>query len=104
MTGAYVKTPVRGRAGFGARHVAVSSLASVLERGRSLDDAFDQAIAAGPEPLEARDRALARLISLTVLRRKGEIAVNSSLPKKGVMGSISTSTFFSAHTASTLRT
>lgn len=58
-------------AGLLAREVAVSCLADVLDRGRPLDDAFDAATAGAPD-LPARDRAFARLLVLTALRRKGE--------------------------------
>lgn len=72
----------RKPAGYGAREAAVATLGSILHHGRPLDDAFDAATArAGP--LEARDRALARLIVMTVLRRKGELeAVISSFLEK----------------------
>lgn len=49
----------------------MSCLASILDTGRPLDDAFDAAAAKVPD-IEPRDRALARLIVLTALRRKGE--------------------------------
>lgn len=68
--------------GYAARALAVETLAAVLDHGRPLDEAFE--LAAGHAgPLEARDRALARLIVLTVLRRKGELqAVVSSFLEK----------------------
>lgn len=46
---------------------------AVLEKGRALDDALNSAQSREPEGLEPRDRALARLIATTVLRRLGEI-------------------------------
>jgi 16S rRNA (cytosine967-C5)-methyltransferase len=71
--------------GFTARQVAVACLSQVLDRGRALDDAFEAAVAGLPEdaPLEPRDRGLARLIVMTVLRRKGELGtvVSSFLGK-----------------------
>ncbi|MCC7252762.1 transcription antitermination factor NusB [Hyphomicrobium sp.] len=69
-------------AGFAAREAVAACLVSILDRGRPLDDAFEAAVAkAGP--LEARDRAFARLVVMTVLRRKGELeAVVSSFLEK----------------------
>lgn len=46
---------------------------AVLDGGRPLDDAFDAAARDVASAIDARDRALARLIVLTVLRRKGEL-------------------------------
>lgn len=46
---------------------------AVLEKGRALDDALNAAQSRGAGELEPRDRALARLIATTVLRRLGEI-------------------------------
>lgn len=58
--------------GYAAREAVVMCLTSILDRGRPLEDAFEAAVAkAGP--LEARDRAFARLVVMTVLRRKGEL-------------------------------
>jgi 16S rRNA (cytosine967-C5)-methyltransferase len=69
-------------AGLGARNVAVACLASILERGRPLDDAFEAA-ATKAGTLESRDRAFARLVVMTVLRRRGELeAVVSSFFEK----------------------
>jgi len=58
-------------AGLQARELAVSLLTAVLSEGRSLDST----IARTPQtaPLEPRDRALARLIAATVLRRLGQL-------------------------------
>lgn len=60
----------------------MATLSAVLDGGRPLDEAFDAA-ASRIGTLEPRDRALARLIVLTVLRRKGELqaVVNSFLEK-----------------------
>lgn len=58
--------------GYEARATAVRCLVSILDRGRPLDDAFEAALAKG-EPLAPRDRAFARLLVMTVLRRKGEL-------------------------------
>ncbi|WP_425277597.1 RsmB/NOP family class I SAM-dependent RNA methyltransferase [Hyphomicrobium nitrativorans] len=62
--------------------MAVATLSAVFDGGRSLDEAFDAA-ASRSGTLEPRDRALARLIVLTVLRRKGELqaVVNSFIEK-----------------------
>jgi 16S rRNA (cytosine967-C5)-methyltransferase len=64
---------VRSPPGLDTRQLAVACLAAVLERGRTLEDAFESAIGKQLAPLEARDRALARLLVTTVLRRKGEL-------------------------------
>lgn len=58
--------------GLAARDLAVDILSAVLDRGRPLDSAFD---AAGERAsaLAPRDRAFARLVALTALRRKGEL-------------------------------
>jgi 16S rRNA (cytosine967-C5)-methyltransferase len=59
--------------GFAARQAAVSLLAEVLQRGRTLDDAMARAYATeDTRRLEARDRALARHVATTALRRRGE--------------------------------
>ena len=62
-------------AGLLARELAVETVAAVLERGRTLDEAI-AAGAARPEyrELAANDRGLARLITATVLRRHGQLA------------------------------
>ncbi len=53
--------------GLPARAVALEALSRVLRRRLSLDDALD------PGGLDERDRAFARLLSATVLRRLGQI-------------------------------
>jgi 16S rRNA (cytosine967-C5)-methyltransferase len=61
-------------AGFQARQLAVTLIASVLRDGRAFDDAIAQAHALPTyKALEPRDRALARMIAATVLRRQGQI-------------------------------
>lgn len=61
-------------AGIAARDLALDMLLAVLDRHRSLDDALATAFASARGlALEPRDRALARLIATTVLRRKGVI-------------------------------
>lgn len=78
------RPPPKRPQGFAARQVAVACLAQVLDRGRALDDAFEAAVVEQrDEPLEPRDRGLARLIVMTVLRRKGELGtvVSSFLGK-----------------------
>ncbi len=57
--------------GLAARDVAVSALFSVFVEKRGFDDVF--AKVAEARSLEARDRAFARLIASTVLRRRGEL-------------------------------
>ncbi|MGE0024358.1 MAG: RsmB/NOP family class I SAM-dependent RNA methyltransferase [Hyphomicrobium sp.] len=69
-------------AGLAARDAVAACLTSILGRGRPLDDAFEAAITkAGLD--QARDRAFARLVVMTVLRRKGELeAVVASFLEK----------------------
>lgn len=61
-------------AGYALRALAVRLVSAVLDRGRAFDDALaaEFATPAGAA-LEGRDRALARLIATTTLRRKGEL-------------------------------
>lgn len=68
--------------GYAARELAVGCLSEILDRGRALEEAFDAALQRGGA-LEPRDRALARLIVMTVLRHKGELqaVLNSFLEK-----------------------
>jgi len=54
-----------------ARAIALELLQDVLQRGRPLDEAL--AANANLSGLEARDRAFARLLTATVLRRLGQI-------------------------------
>lgn len=61
-------------AGLPARQAAAAAVAGVLLRGHALDDSLSTAL--GPENadrLEPRDRAFARLLAATVLRRSGEL-------------------------------
>lgn len=58
-------------AGLAARAVAADALAAVLDHRRPLEDAL--ANTAGFAALEARDRAFARLLLATTLRRLGQI-------------------------------
>ena len=59
---------------YDARAIALDLLNSVLRRRRPLDEAWVAALARGPlASLEARDRAFARLLVATTLRRLGEI-------------------------------
>ncbi|MGQ0674084.1 MAG: RsmB/NOP family class I SAM-dependent RNA methyltransferase [Hyphomicrobium sp.] len=55
--------------GFEARQAAVRAIAGVLEQRRPFEDVDDSR-----DGLEPRDRAFARLIAATVLRRHGELA------------------------------
>lgn len=74
--------PRRRPSGYGARELAAGCLAAILDRGRPLDEAFEAA-SARIGTLDPRDRALARLIVMTVLRRKGELqAVIASFLEK----------------------
>jgi 16S rRNA (cytosine967-C5)-methyltransferase len=76
------RPPPKPSAGLAARELAAIALAAILNRGRPLEEAFDAA-ANRVGPLEARDRAFARLIVMTVLRHKGELdaAVGAFLAK-----------------------
>jgi 16S rRNA (cytosine967-C5)-methyltransferase len=68
-------------AGLASREAAVSLVSAVLREGRSLDEALVKVFEAGTLP--PRDRALARLIAGTVLRRLGELeAVLTSFLEK----------------------
>ncbi len=63
-----------GKAGFGARHMALDVLATVLVRKRPLDEALAWVETAERHAgVDQRDRAFARLLVATVLRRKGEL-------------------------------
>lgn len=79
------RSPPRGRpSGYEARQVAVETLWRVMKRGTFLEDAFAESCAKLENlPLEPRDRAFARLLVTTVLRRHGELAhvVGSYLEK-----------------------
>ena len=62
------------------RRLAVSYIRAVLVEGRQFDDVIAKAMRTAPDQdavfaqdLEQRDRAMARLIAATVLRRKGQI-------------------------------
>jgi len=70
--------------GMAARQLAVNVLVQVLNRGQSLDETLASAFASDRGlALEPRDRALARLIATTVLRRSGELgaAIRTHLDK-----------------------
>jgi 16S rRNA (cytosine967-C5)-methyltransferase len=54
-----------------ARHVALDLIGAVLRRKRPLDDAIEDST--GMHQLSGRDRAFARLLVATVLRRLGQI-------------------------------
>ncbi len=59
--------------GYPVRALAVRLVSAVLDRKRALDDAITTEFAVAGHDLEPRDRAFARLIAATVLRRKGEL-------------------------------
>jgi 16S rRNA (cytosine967-C5)-methyltransferase len=63
-------TPAVPADGLAARDCAVSALFSVFVEKRAFDDAFNRA--AETRALAPRDRAFARMIASTVLRRRGE--------------------------------
>jgi len=81
-----------GPAGLAARRLALELLRAVLHRRRPLDEAIDAAPATAPDgaPLAARDRAFARALAATTLRRLGEIdaliaaVVDRPLPRRAV--------------------
>jgi 16S rRNA (cytosine967-C5)-methyltransferase len=72
-----------------ARSVAIDLIGAVLRRKRPLDDAIDDNSEIGGLP--ARDRAFARLLVATVLRRLGQIdaliahCLNTPLPPRAAM-------------------
>jgi 16S rRNA (cytosine967-C5)-methyltransferase len=72
-----------------ARGVAIDLIGAVLRRRRPLDDAIEDAPEMGGLP--ARDRAFARLLVATVLRRLGQIdaliahCLNTPLPPRAAM-------------------
>jgi 16S rRNA (cytosine967-C5)-methyltransferase len=72
-----------------ARSVAIDLIGAVLRRKRPLDDAIDDNREMGGLP--ARDRAFARLLVATVLRRLGQIdaliahCLNTPLPPRAAM-------------------
>jgi len=72
-------------AGLPARRHAVALIEAVLDRGSTLEEALN---AADPVQLEARDRAFARLLAATVLRRLGTLEavlgtfISKPLPKE----------------------
>lgn len=60
--------------GFEARQAAVEALWMVMSRGRFLEDALVEAFSVPHrQDIETRDRAFARLVVTTVLRRHGEL-------------------------------
>jgi 16S rRNA (cytosine967-C5)-methyltransferase len=77
------------RAGLKARRMAVTLITEVLNQRRPFDDAFNTlALDERYAGLEDRDRAYARLIAATTLRRKGQLAemvkafIEKPLPEK----------------------
>ncbi len=65
------RTPAAEAPAIASRRAAVEILDAVLERGKSLDDAVDNAL--GRSGLESRDRAFARTLSAVTIRRLGQI-------------------------------
>ncbi len=63
------------RPGEAARAAALALVEAVLVRGEPLDEAIEKALRSGGRlaTLEIRDRAFARLLVTTVLRRVGQI-------------------------------
>lgn len=69
-----VQTSARQLAGLPAREAAVRLLRQVLHKSQPLDDALQTLDPAGENAaLEPRDRAFARAIAATALRRRGQI-------------------------------
>src|SRR5256714_949805 len=72
-----------------ARHVALDLIGAVLRRKRPLDDAIEDSSAM--HQLSGRDRAFARLLVATVLRRLGQIdaliadCLNTPLPPRAAV-------------------
>jgi len=58
---------ILSRAEFGARAAAVEALSAVLRRHQALDEALDH------DGLDERDRAFARMLLATALRRRGQV-------------------------------
>ncbi len=60
--------------GQGARRLAIYAIDAILTRGRALDEAFNEGVTRlHLERLEGRDRAFARLVVSTTLRRLGQL-------------------------------
>lgn len=76
------RAPRSKPSGYSTRALAVGALAAILDKGRPLEDAFEAGVERSGVR-EPRDRALARLIVMTVLRHKGELqsVINSFLEK-----------------------
>ena len=73
-TGVHGGGAARLPSGFQARQLAVVLVAAVLRDGRAFDDAIAKAHGLPQfKELEPRDRALARMIASTVLRRHGQL-------------------------------
>jgi len=69
------KPPIAYGPGFDTRKIAVNIIHEVMVRGRAFDGAVAREFSSpAGQALEGRDRALARLIAVTVLRRHGDLA------------------------------
>ncbi len=82
--GSAAAKPLPRPPGFEARQAAVETLWRVMKRGTFFEEAFAEAMAkSSRENVEPRDRAFARLLVASVLRRHGELAhvVGSHLQK-----------------------
>lgn len=62
-------------AGLATRECARQTIGLVLQRGFSVDDAFERAVGSHAGLTDQRDRSLARAIALTAIRRIGQINV-----------------------------
>jgi len=60
--------------GIGSRRLAINLIEAVLGRRRSLDEALAATAQNSDGALDPRDRAFARLVAATVLRRHGQLA------------------------------
>ena len=78
------KQPGAETNGVGSRLLAFDALEAVLAKGEPLDEAFDRQNASKNGPMAGRDRAHARLLVLTTLRRLGQIdaVLNRYLTRK----------------------
>ncbi len=78
------KQPGAEASGVASRLMAFDALEAVLAKGEPLDEAFDRQKAPKSGPMAGRDRAHARLLVLTTLRRLGQIdaVLNRYLTRK----------------------
>ncbi len=70
--------------GVAARNAAITAIDAVMRLKQPLDEALERSLSRTSPALEPRDRAFARLLTVTVLRRHGELrrAVTAFLEKQ----------------------